>query len=181
MLGRLFALTACLSFALCAAEVSAEDLARESEAKCDATAAQKPAPQLIVQQVQAAAALVAKDGVTSFAKFKGKDSAFIFGGTYIWIHDMNGKMRMHPVKPKMEGKDLLNLRDSNGKTIFVEMNKVAAAGGGWVEYVWPKPGAKESSPKVSYVVQAKHGDEVLVVGCGVYDMTLNDVKTSLAK
>jgi cytochrome c len=173
----------CLPLALAAAELSPEALAlaQESEAKCVATEKDKATPQQIIDKVKEGAALVAKDGKAAFAKFRGKDSPFIFGGTYIWIHDMEGTMQMHPVKPKMETKPLLGLKDSNGKAFFVDMNKVASEGGGWVDYMWPKPGAKEPVLKVSYVVQAKHGDEVFVIGCGVYDLTLEQIKASGAK
>jgi cytochrome c len=180
---HLLAILACVPLSLIAAEPAPElmALAKESEAKCMATAADKPTPQQIVDQVKAAAALVTADGTASFARFRGKDSPFIFAGTYIWIHDRDGVMRMHPVKPKMETKPLLGLKDANGKAFFVDMNKMAAEGGGWVDYVWPKPGEKEPSLKVSYVMEAKHGDEVFIVGCGVYDLTVEQVQASGAK
>ena len=176
-------LLACLSLSLAAADPAPElmALAAESEAKCVATEKDKPTPQQIIDKVKEGAALVAKDGRAAFGKFRGKDSPFIFAGTYIWIHDNQGTMQMHPVKPKMETKPLLGLKDTNGKTFFVDMNKVATEGGGWVDYMWPKPGAKEPSLKVSYVMEAKHGDEVFVVGCGVYDLTLEQIKASGAK
>lgn len=171
----------CLATTLAAADVDALELAKESEAKCTATAGDKATPQLVMQKVKDAAALVEKDGRAAFAKFKGKDSSFLFAGTYIWIHDSEGRMQMHPIKPKMEGKDLLGLKDSKGKTFFVDMNTVAAAGGGWVDYMWPKPGEKEPVLKVSYVMQAKHGAETFIVGCGVYDLTLDDIKKAEGK
>jgi cytochrome c len=176
-------LSAFLATGLAAVELSPEQasLAAESEAKCIATAQETPTPQQIIDQVRAAAALVSKDGRAAFAAFRGKNSTFIFCGTYIWVHDLDGVMLMHPVKPKMENRPLLGLKDANGKTFFVDMNKVAAAGGGWVDYVWPKPGEKDPSQKVSYVMEARHGDEVFIVGCGVYDLTLDQIKASGAK
>jgi cytochrome c len=175
-----FALVACLPFSLLAADISAEDLAKESEAQCAATAAQKPTPQQIVQKVDEAVALLEKEGEAAFPKFKGKASAFIFGGTYIWIHDQaDCKMLMHPVKPKMVGKEYVGLKDKNGKAFFVEMSSLATTGGGWVDYFWPKPGEKEPSLKVSYIKPAKVGAKTLVVGCGVYDLTMEQVKQAL--
>lgn len=158
--------------------VNAVDTGKESEDACIESAKNGPAtPQLIVKKVEEAAALVAKEGKAAFPKFKGKKSPFLFNGTYIWIHEPNGKMLMHPIKLAMEGKNLLNLKDKNGKLFFVEMNKIALSkGSGWSEYVWPKPGEKESSPKVSYVKLVKHGNESFILGCGAYDMTLEDVK-----
>ena len=174
------AFIACLPFAVSAAEVLADDLAKESEVQCAATAAQKATPQLILLKVGEAVALLEKEGEAAFPKFKGKDSPFIFGGTYIWIHDQaDCRMLMHPVKPKMEGKNYVGLKDKNGKCFFVEMSNLAATGGGWVDYWWPRPGEKEPALKVSYVKQAKVGAKSLVVGCGVYDMTLDQVKQAL--
>jgi hypothetical protein len=182
---RRFILTslACLPLMLAAADApSPEDLAKESEARCVATAAQKPTPQQIMQKVDEGVALLEKEGEAAFPKFKGKDSPFIFGGTYIWIHDAaDCKMLMHPVKHKMEGKDYVGLKDKDGKAFFVVMGNVAAGGGGWVDYWWPKPGDKEPSLKVSYVKAAKVGARTLVVGCGVYDMTLDDVQKAAGK
>ncbi len=153
-----------------------DELAKESIAKCKATAGDKPTAELVVQKVNDACKLVEAEGEKAFAKFKGKDSDFLFCGTYIWIHDLDGVMLVHPVKHKLQGKTLLHLRDGNGKLIFVSFNdKVKAEGAGWVDYLWPKPGEKKPSKKVSYVKMAEHGGKKYVVGCGVYDIKVSDV------
>ena len=154
------------------AEKTTEELAKESEEACVATASTKPTPQMIMDKVDKATALLQKEGVAAFPKFQGKDSEFIFAGTYIWIHDMAGVMRMHPIIYKLDGKNVLNLKDSNGKLFFTEMNEVAKTkGSGWVTYTWPKPGEKTSSPKISYVKLVKTGGEELVAGCGTWDLS----------
>ena len=138
---------------------------------------------MIIEKVDEACKLVEKDGEAAFAKFKGKDSDFIFAGTYIWVHEpeMN-TMLCHPIKYKMQGNSYSHLKDSNGKFFFVEMSKVAKEqGSGWVDYTWPKPGEKTQSPKVSYIKLAEHGGKKYVVGCGVYDMTMDDVKKELGE
>lgn len=154
-----------------------EALAKESAQKCEQTAATKATPKMIIDKVNAAAELVAKEGKNAFPKFKGKDSEFIFAGTYIWIHNLDGVMLMHPIKPKMETTNVLTMKDPKGKAIFSEMNRlVTEQGAGWYEYSWPKPGQSEASPKVSYVKLVKKGNETFVIGCGVYDLTLADIK-----
>lgn len=71
---------------------------------------------------------------------------------------------------------MTGLRDVNGVYLFAAMNElVQDKGEGWVPYAWPKPGQKESSPKVSYVVLVKHGDKNYVVGNGLYDVTGPDI------
>ena len=166
--------------AIVLAQTSPEDLAKESEAACAASASTKPTPQMIVDKVEKAAALVQKEGKDAYPKFKGKDSEFIFAGTYIWINDSAGVMRMHPIKHKMEGQNYIDLKDVNGKLFFTAMIDVAKAkGSGWVEYMWPKPGEKTPSKKISYVKLVKVGGEELVLGCGVYDMPQADAEKVL--
>jgi len=76
-----------------------------------------------------------------------------YGGTdYFWINDMTPRMVMHPTKPELDGKDLGGIKDPNGKALFREFVAVVAkSGGGFVDYEWPKPGASEPQPKISYV------------------------------
>jgi signal transduction histidine kinase len=160
-----------------AKEAKDEALAKESAQKCEQTASTKATPKMIIDKVNGAAELVAKEGKNAFPKFKGKGSEFIFAGTYIWIHNLDGVMLVHPIKPKMETTNVLKMRDPKGKEIFSEMNRlVTEKSAGWYEYSWPKPGQTEASPKVSYVKLVKKGDESFVIGCGVYDMTLDDIQ-----
>ena len=159
------------------AEKAPDELAKETEDACTATAATKPTPQMIMDKVNKACALLQKEGKAGFSKFKGKDSEFVFAGTYIWIHDMAGVMRMHPIKYKMDGQLLTDMKDTNGKRFFIEMNKIAKEkGSGWVDYMWPKPGEKETSKKVSFVKLCNVQGEDFIVGCGVYDLPEADVQ-----
>jgi hypothetical protein len=86
---------------------------------------------------------------------------------YFWINDMNNVMVMHPIKPALEGQNLVDLKDPTGKFIFQEMIKVVKADGeGYVDYYWPKPGAEEPVLKYSHVEGfAPWG---WIVGTGVY-------------
>ena len=152
-------------------------LAKETEAYCAATASTKATPKMIMEKVKEAAALIKKDGKKAFSAFSGKDSRFIFSGTYIWINDMDGVMLMHPIKPGMKNKNLIGLKDSNGKRFFVDMITVCKEkGSGWIDYMWPKPGEKERSLKVSFVHKATCEGKDIVVGCGVYDMSMEEVR-----
>ncbi len=90
---------------------------------------------------------------------------------YFWINDMQSRVVMHPIKPKLNGKDLSLLEDANGKRIFVEfVDTVKREGDGFVDYLWPKPGFEEPVAKLSYVKGFKSWGWVL--GSGIY---LDDV------
>lgn len=68
---------------------------------------------------------------------------------YFWVNTLEPRMVMHPMKPELDGQDLSNLKDPNGKHIFVEFANTAKHGGGFVDYFWPKPGADKPVAKVS--------------------------------
>jgi methyl-accepting chemotaxis protein len=89
------------------------------------------------------------------------------GQEYFFITDMAPRMVMHPTKPNLDGKDLSEMRDPNGKALFREMVEVVKAnGGGFVPYQWSKPGADQPVDKISYVKGfAPWG---WIVGSGVY-------------
>ncbi len=153
------------------AQKTSNELAKETEAAAVKTEITRATSDMIIERVKAACALLEKEGKASFQKFKGKNSKFIFAGTYIWIHDLKGVMRMHPIKSDLEGKNQLDWQDSHGRLIFVEFNQVAKEkGAGWVDYWWPKPGEQGPSHKVSYVKLCRIDGEDMVVGSGIYDL-----------
>ncbi|EGI78543.1 methyl-accepting chemotaxis protein [Hylemonella gracilis] len=95
------------------------------------------------------------------------------GSEYFWINDMHPRMVMHPIRPELDGKDLTENKDPNGKHLFVEMVKVVKAqGAGDVDYMWPKPGHSTPVQKVSHV----KGFEPWgwMVGSGVYIDTVDE-------
>ncbi|MCS4509092.1 methyl-accepting chemotaxis protein [Xylophilus ampelinus] len=94
------------------------------------------------------------------------------GNEYFWINDFTPTMVMHPVRPELDGKNLSENKDPTGKRLFVEMVQVAkASDGGFVPYLWPKPGSDAPVQKVSYVRGfAPWG---WIVGSGVYVDTVD--------
>lgn len=86
---------------------------------------------------------------------------------YFWINDMQPRMIMHPTKPELDGKDLSDIRDPQGKTLFMAMVEVVRReGAGKVEYMWPKPGSEKPQPKISFVKGFQPWG--WVIGTGVY-------------
>ena len=136
-------------------------------------------PELCKQKAQEAAELLKAKGDDALAEIKDANGPFRFadGAGYVWIHNLDGIMVMHPIKPALDGKGLLDMRDVNGVYLFVAMNELCEENGqGWVPYAWPKPGEEKSSPKISYVVLVENGDKSYVAGAGMYDVTAADIK-----
>jgi methyl-accepting chemotaxis protein len=96
---------------------------------------------------------------------------------YFWINDEHPTMVMHPMKPELDGKDLTNLKDPDGRAIFVEfVNAARNPEGDFVHYLWPKPGKTEPVAKLSFVKRfAPWG---WVIGTGIY---IDDVDAAWQK
>lgn len=96
---------------------------------------------------------------------------------YFWINDLKPNMVMHPFSPHLNGKDLSQFMDPNGKKLFVDMAQTARQqGAGFVYYQWEKPGAELPIDKLSYVKLFKPWG--WIVGTGVY---LDDVQALFAE
>ncbi len=85
---------------------------------------------------------------------------------YVFAYDMNGVNVGHGANDKLVGKNLIELKDPNGKPLIQELRATAQKGGGWVEYDWPHPQTKKIESKVSFVRKTE-GFEGFV-GVGVY-------------
>lgn len=95
------------------------------------------------------------------------------GEQYFWIQDHQPAMIMHPFRDDLAGQSLAAFEDPNGVRLFEDMvDRVEAAGGGFVHYSWERPGATEPLPKISFV----EGIEPWgwIVGSGIY---VDDVDT----
>jgi methyl-accepting chemotaxis protein len=88
------------------------------------------------------------------------------GNNYLFIVTTTNHYVLLPPKPEMEGRDASGLKDTNGKHIIQEIVKAGAAGGGYIDYWFPKAGATEALPKVSYAMGfAPWG---WIIGTGIY-------------
>ncbi len=96
---------------------------------------------------------------------------------YFWITDRALNMVMHPARPELDGTNLGDNKDPQGKYIFREFARVCnEKGSGFVEYLWPKPGERLPVAKISYVkLYAPWG---WIVGSGVY---VDDVEKDMAR
>jgi len=91
----------------------------------------------------------------------------IDGKGYFWIQNTDGIMVMHPIKPALDGKPLLKIKDPDGKLLFQEFDDVAKQkGAGFVDYKWPKPGFDKPVDKISYVKLFKEWG--WIIGGGIY-------------
>jgi cytochrome c len=85
---------------------------------------------------------------------------------YVFAYTLEGVNVGHGANDRLIGKNLMEMRDPNGKLLIRELRDVAVKGGGWVEYDWPHPQTKRVEAKASYVRQTMNFEGF--VGVGVY-------------
>lgn len=123
----------------------------------------------VVAKVKESAAAVSAGGDAALADFNDPKGKWAWKDTYVFVMDCKeGTMTAHP-NEKVKGMKLADLKAKDGKDLGPALCAAAAKGpnGGWVEYMWTKPGAEGNFRKVSYVLPAG----AYAVAAGVYDET----------
>jgi signal transduction histidine kinase len=97
---------------------------------------------------------------------------------YFWITDRQPVMIMHPYRPDLDGRDLSDFRDPDGKAMFVEFVRATnASGEGFVDYRWQwKDDSLRIVPKLSYVRLFQPWD--WIIGTGIY---IEDVREEIRR
>lgn len=95
---------------------------------------------------------------------------------YFYVYDYNGVNIAHPRKPELEGEDLYNLQDENGKYLIQGLINKAKAGGGYTYYLWDKPSGGKSVAKIGYSIGLDKWE--WMIGTGLY---IDDIEKGLAK
>jgi signal transduction histidine kinase len=111
--------------------------------------------------LEKATAAVKADKAKAIASFNNGTDGFKDRDLYPFCFNISdGVAQAAP--PSVRGKDVRTLKDASGKAFGEDIYKAAQDGKvNEVGYMFPKPGATEPSPKVSFVT--KVGD----LGCGV--------------
>lgn len=123
----------------------------------------------LVKFVYDASLIVEKDGFKSLEYFQNNRQHLFSNDRYLYIYDMKGVNIYHAGMPDLEGKNLWNLTDKNGKKP-IQMVVAALADKNnphaWVHYSWWEPGKFYPVPKSSchFKVTTPEGKEVFVGG-----------------
>ena len=118
------------------------------------------------QLVRTAVKFLQKEGpAKAFAAFNDPAGSFTYRDLYIFVYDVEGLVLAHGSRKDLVGKNVIGLKDADGKLFIQEGIGIARAHGrGWSEYRWANPVTKQVEQKVSYLEHL----EGLVVGCGAY-------------
>ncbi len=96
------------------------------------------------------------------------------GKDYFWIQDMQPRMLMHPYRPDLNGKDVSDVADPEGRRIFVEFTQIVQQHQkGFVEYVWQwKDVPARIAAKESYICGFQPWGWIIGTGMYIDDVNL---------
>lgn len=90
---------------------------------------------------------------------------------YFWIDDINANLIAHPITPNKEGTNRINETDKKGNKLIQNIIAVATKeGGGFTDFYYAKPNAKEASPKRAYSLLFKPYNWIISTGNYVDDI-----------
>lgn len=137
-------------------------------APAHAQKAQQGTKQEAIAMVEKAIAHIKKVGPEkAFADFNRKDGPFTDRDLYVVVYDLRGKVLSHGSNEKMIGKDVIDLRDTDGKYFVrerVEMMSKSPTASGWQDYKFMNPVSRQIEPKQMYLRRV----DDMIVGCGIY-------------
>jgi cytochrome c len=114
--------------------------------------------------VKSGVALIKKAGPeAAYAEFNKRGGAFTDRDLYLVVYGLDGVVRAHGSNAKMIGKNLLDLKDIDGKAFVkerVELGKTKPSF--WQEYKFTNPENKKVEPKQMYC--EREGDSVVCGG-----------------
>lgn len=120
----------------------------------------------LVSMVNQATQLIEQQGESAFPELRS--SSWVHNDSYMFVWRLDGIRVVYPPDVTGEGKNMTDLVDSDGKPIGKLFIQTAQNGSGWVEYMWPKPGEKTPSLKITYIKRAQSQNQTYLVGSGVY-------------
>lgn len=116
--------------------------------------------------VKKAVAFYKKNGRDkAFAELNKSPGPFVDRDIYVTVYNMEGLTLAH-INPKMVGKDMIDLRDANGKyTVRERVEAARKAATGYQDLVFFNPVSKKVEPKRVY--WERQGD--LIFAAGAYN------------
>lgn len=115
--------------------------------------------------VNAALAHIKKVGNDqAFKDFTADKASWNKKDLYVVAQGNKGLVLAHAANEKLVGKNLIDVKDQNGKLFVRELIDVGGKGEGWVDYDWSNPVTKKVEGKSSFVKRIPDFDGIVLVG-----------------
>jgi pimeloyl-ACP methyl ester carboxylesterase len=133
----------------------------------------------LMKFVKEAVTTCKEDYNNAIKKFQQRPSSWNQGDTYVFVLDDSGIIRFHGANSDLIDMNLYEYddKDENHKRPFIKRGLKAIKnneGSGWMFYKWDVPDGKVPQWKASYLEEIEVNGEKLIVGSGVYNLTVND-------
>ena len=102
----------------------------------------------------------------AFAAFNEKEGQFRDRDLYVFAFDRKGNCLVHPLNPGLVGRDLMNMKDVDGKLLTRDI--ISVSGPDWVDYKWKNPQTNAVQAKTTFVVPVATPEGEIVVAVGAY-------------
>ncbi len=91
---------------------------------------------------------------------------------YMMIHDITGKMLLHPIMPELENRNLIDFQDSAGNyPTRLMLQGIREKGESFWYFKWPHPGEEKAVDKLSYAKIIPGTELILATGVYMDDIT----------
>lgn len=137
-------------------------------------------PQEIFDNVLKGMEVLEALGEEGLEAFKDPKGEFVWKDTYVQVYNCGARQIVGHINPKLlawtpEKFDSIRDKKDNPITKLI-CDASKNPNGGWVEYLWPKPGETKASRKITFVVQVP--GHPYQVSAGIYDdnVSLKDLK-----
>jgi len=101
----------------------------------------------------------------ALAEINNPKGRFIYKDIYVYAGLATGECLAHPITPALIGKNMINLKDADGKNFTREATEIAQKNGsGTVGYRWSHPQTKKVEKKETYFEMVNG----IIIYCGYY-------------
>jgi cytochrome c len=90
----------------------------------------------------------------ALAEITDSKGRFILGERYVYALNLSGTMLAHPIERELTGKNLMDVKDSEGKAFIRRIVDTAKTNGyGFMDYMWHSPGSEDELCKTVFFEQ----------------------------
>jgi signal transduction histidine kinase len=134
----------------------------------------------LVRLVEDAATHMERKGAVAFEEFGRKGSCWFDDRYFLFVYDSGGTCIFHPTIPELVGKNLMDLRDMNGKPMVKFLTDVCRKpqrdAHVWIFYLWQEKNEFEPKWKGAYVRKVVMSDgKVCAIGAGHHNLKIEKV------
>jgi signal transduction histidine kinase len=129
----------------------------------------------LVTLVEEAAGVMEQQGIAAFREFAVPGSRWFGKQRELFVFAEDGTCLFHPAQPALVGRNLMGLKDMDGKPYIRMITDIAAKpepdAGGWVFYLWADGTQILPQWKSSYVRKVVAPDhKIYLIGSGLYGL-----------